>query len=43
MFQHITLLGAYVKTKQWSDSKMKPPYDIRLLAPVNSSHLLEGY
>ncbi len=30
MLQHITLLGAYVKTKQWSVSKMKPPYDICL-------------
>jgi hypothetical protein len=30
MFYCITLLRAYVKTKQWSVSKMKPPYDIHL-------------
>ncbi len=29
MFQHIALLGAYVKIEQWSVSKMKPLYDIR--------------
>jgi hypothetical protein len=28
MFQHIALLGAYVKIEQWSVSKMNPPYDI---------------
>ncbi len=30
MFQCITLLGTYVNTKQWSVSKMKQHYDIRL-------------
>jgi hypothetical protein len=30
MLQHITLLGAYVYTKQWSVKKMKAPYDVPL-------------
>jgi hypothetical protein len=34
MFQHIALLRVYVKTKQWSVSKMKPPYDIHLPALI---------
>jgi hypothetical protein len=35
MFQRIALLGAYVNTKQWSVSKMKAPYDIRLLTLIH--------
>jgi hypothetical protein len=34
MFQRITLPGVYVKTEQWSVNKMKPPYDIHLLALI---------
>ncbi len=34
MFQHIALPKAYVKTKQWNVSEMKPPYDICLFALI---------